>query len=523
MRRLRVFRLGLRRRVVVVIVASYIVLAVFFVLPSIAIYHYLVEREMVGSAIVLARYIASTSQSLLQEGATDTLRTLTRDLVATGGDEIRYVEVVGPGEQVVAPPGAQEPLSLAPPLWRRADGKYGQIVRELGEVDWLWVHLFGHTFDIAVPLGRAEAPTGWIRLGVSTAQANRKMREVTLVNLGIALAAIVASVLVAWLVDRRIRASLSDLMEVTRQMARGDLSLRAEIRTGDELQGLGDSFNLMADQLARHQAGLEERVAARTRELAETSDTLRRIQTEQIRYERLSVLGEMTAVVSHEIRTPLNALSIHVQRLKRKLRGVQSSETRQITEMLDLIAFEITRIQNVINEYMRFARPRLGQALRVDVNAIVKSVLHLLDLEARRVGVQVEFRPGQDVPPVWMEEDKLREVFLNLLMNSLQAVPRGGRVVVETARANGGALLARVSDTGPGIPAEDLDKVFQPFFTTKPGGTGLGLAIVARIVKEVGGEVQCVSQAGRGTEFEIILPAASRDNTSGALDKEGQA
>jgi methyl-accepting chemotaxis protein len=236
---------------------------------------------------VLARYIASTSHTLLQEGATDRLRALTRDLVATGGDQVRYVEIVGPGEQVVAAAGAYEALSRAPALRRRLDDARREIVRELGEADRLWVHLFGHTFDIAVPLGRADESAGWIRLGISTAQANRKMREVTLVNLGIALAAIVASILVAWLVDRRIRASLSDLMEVTRQMARGDLSLRAEIRTGDELQGLGDSFNLMADQLARHRAELEERVEARTRELAETSDTLRRIQTDQIRYERL--------------------------------------------------------------------------------------------------------------------------------------------------------------------------------------------------------------------------------------------
>jgi signal transduction histidine kinase len=502
------FRLGLRQKVVVVVVATYVLLAVSFVFPTIWFHHSLVERELVGSGKLLATHVVTMSRYLIREGDLEALRLFVQDFRRGAPGWVAYVAVVAADGRVAASTGPGDLVRAAvnAPV---ADGA-GQAgeVRELGGRSQLWRHLFGHTFDISLPLAAEGAPRGWVRVGISTASANREMRQVTLASMGIAGGAILLGVFVGWAVDRRIRASLSRLIEVTGRMARGDLSLRVDIRTGDELEELGGAFNRMADDLARYHTGLEDEVLARTRELAEVNDALKRIQTEQIRYERLAVLGEMTAVVSHEVRTPLNAMSIHVQRLRRKLRAAGGDEDRQQAEIVNLLAFEIDRIQKVLAEYMRFARPQPVSGQSGELNAIVRSVVHLLDLEARRARVQIHFQPGPDPPPVAVEQDKLRQVFLNLLLNSIQAMPGGGRITVETGRAEGDAVRARVADTGPGIPPEIRDRIFQPFFTTKPGGTGLGLAIVARIVREAGGSISCRSDCEQGAEFELVLPVS---------------
>lgn len=497
------FRLSLRQKVIAVIVTTYLFLAFFFVFPAITFYHYLVEEELVGSAKVLARHVAIMSQPLIRQGDLSALRSFVGDVVRDSAGWVRYVVISDSEARVMAGAGPEELLRLAGlPSGHGREPR--ETVREVGERNPLWLHLFGHTFEVSLAVG--EAGGGRVHLGISTASANRQMRKVILLSSGVALAAILLSAGLAWGVDRRLRISLSRLMELTRRMAGGDLSLRVDIRTGDELEELGHSFNQMADRLAHQHGELEARVWARTRELAETSDALKHIQTEQIRYERLSVLGEMTAVVSHEVRTPLNAMSIHVERLKRKLRQAERSDQREVAEILELIGFEVNRIQNVINNYMRFARPQLARPQRAEINPTIESVIQLLDPEAARSRIRVEFLPGADLPLVPLDEDKLRQVFLNLLLNGIQAMAGGGRILVETGRAEGGGVRARVSDTGPGIPRENLDKIFQPFFTTKPGGTGLGLAIVARIIREAGGEIRCRSEPGLGTELELLLP-----------------
>lgn len=506
------FQLSLRQKVVAAIVASYLLLAFFFVLPTVAFNHSLVERELIASARYLVRHLADMSRYFLANDDLPTLHSFLRETQRTSEGRIQYIVILDAEKTIMATAGseelAREALHSLDPIQTS-----GEIVREVGHGSSLWLHLLGHTFEISLPISKPDDNGGWVRLGMSTIDANREMRRITLVSLGIILAATLLSVTAAWAVDRRIRSSLSGLMDVTRRMAGGDLSRRVDIRTGDELEELGHSFNRMANELARYQTELEEKVAVRTGQLAEVNDALKRIQTEQIRYERLSVLGEMTAVVSHEVRTPLNAMNIHLQRLKRKLRQKETGDSQDLVSILDLIAYEINRINNVINEYMRFARPQVGRAKPTEINPVIRGVIDLLDLEASRAHIQIKFIPGKDLPTVFLDEDKLRQVYLNLLLNSIHAMPGGGHVVIQTEQAERGGVKARVSDDGPGIPPENLEKIFQPFFTTKPNGTGLGLAIAARILREAGGEIRCHSEEGKGALFEMTFPDEKEQKT----------
>lgn len=514
------FQLSLRQKVVAAIVASYLLLAFFFVLPTVAFNHSLIERELIASTRYLVRHLADMSRYFLTNGDLPTLHSFIRETQRTFEGRIQYIVILDAEETIMAIVGSEE---LAREAMHSLDPYVqtsGDIVRKVGhETSW-WLHLLGHTFEISVPISKTDNNRGWVRLGMSTIDANREMRKMTLVSLGIAMAAILLSVIFAWAVDRRIRSSLSGLIDVTRRMAGGDLSQRVDIRTGDEMEELGHSFNRMANELARYQTELEEKVVVRTGQLAEVNDALKRIQTEQIRYERLSVLGEMTAVVSHEVRTPLNAMNIHLQRLKRKLRHKETGDSQELVSILDLIAYEINRINNVINEYMRFARPQVGRAQPTEINPVIQSVIDLLDLEASRAHIQIKFIPGKDLPVVFLDEDKLRQVYLNLLLNSIHAMPGGGHIVIQTERAERGGVKAQVSDNGPGIPPENLEKIFQPFFTTKPNGTGLGLAIIARILREAGGEIRCHSEEGKGAVFEMTFPN-EKEHKTGHLSPPG--
>jgi signal transduction histidine kinase len=171
----------------------------------------------------------------------------------------------------------------------------------------------------------------------------------------------------------------------------------------------------------------------------------------------------------------------------------------------------VDRLNGVAEEYLRFARLPRPVMAREDLNEILAGLLDFVDPEmaAARVEVRRELAPG--LPPVRADESQLRAVFLNLLRNSREAMPGGGTVIVRTSRAADGGVDASVTDTGAGIPAEQLGRIFDPFFSTKSGGTGLGLAFTLQVIEEHGGTIQCRSDVGRGTSFAVHLPPAPAD------------
>jgi two-component system NtrC family sensor kinase len=174
----------------------------------------------------------------------------------------------------------------------------------------------------------------------------------------------------------------------------------------------------------------------------------------------------------------------------------------------------VDRLNGVAEEYLRFARlPRLVMA-REDLNEIIDGLLDFVSPEMQAAGVVVERDLAPDLPSIRGDEGQLRAAFLNLLRNSREAMSAGGTIRVRTVRAADGAAHVTVADTGPGIPSEQLDKIFDPFFSTKTGGTGLGLAFTLQVVEEHGGTIQCQSEIGRGTTFAVRIPPAPPDGAA---------
>ena len=288
----------------------------------------------------------------------------------------------------------------------------------------------------------------------------------------------------AALLSQRLLAPIQTLTEGVKAVAAGDLTRKVEARGEDELGLLAREFNAMAASLDRQREELR-------------------------RAERLATVGRISAQITHEIRNPLNAIGLNAELLEEELRGA-GAPRQEAVHLVQAISREVDRLNDVAEEYLRFAKPPRQDLARQDLTELLASLLDFLspELAAARIEVRRELAP--DLPAVRGDEGRLRAVFLNLLRNGREAMPQGGAVTVRTRRAEG-FVDVEVGDTGGGIPPEHLGRIFEAFYSTKERGTGLGLAFAQQVVKEHGGEIRCESAVGRGTTFTVRLPADAGD------------
>ena len=220
--------------------------------------------------------------------------------------------------------------------------------------------------------------------------------------------------------------------------------------------------------------------------------------------EKMAALGTFASGLAHEVRNPLNSISLQLARLERRTRVLEPEVAEGVASLTRIIREEVTRLDTLVGDFLLFARPTEPARSPTPLDRIAAEVVSLLEVEARQKGVRLETRRiGEPLPPLPLDPGRMKQVVLNLVRNSIEAVPEGGRVVVECGLVDGRARLV-VHDSGPGLP-KDLD-IFQLFVTTKPQGTGLGLSIVQQIVLEHGGEIAAESRPGGGAIFTVTLP-----------------
>jgi signal transduction histidine kinase len=211
--------------------------------------------------------------------------------------------------------------------------------------------------------------------------------------------------------------------------------------------------------------------------------------------------------VAHEVNTPLTGISSFTQML---LQQAEPDDPR--TKVLEKIERQTFRAAKIVNGLLNLARPAQSDAGPVDLHAVIGDVLSLLEHQLRNGRIQVRKELAPVAPVVQGTEYKLQQVFLNLFLNARDAMPRGGWLTIATSTGPAGAIV-EVSDTGSGIPADHLSRIYDPFFTTKEigKGTGLGLSITYGIIREHAGTITCESIVGQGTRFTLTLPLAARE------------
>ena len=276
---------------------------------------------------------------------------------------------------------------------------------------------------------------------------------------------------------------LNVMLRATRRLKEGDLDFRIQ-GLKDEFGELAASFNEMASSLSEQMHNLQ-------------------------RAEQMKVVGEMAAGLVHEIKNPLTGIKASMQILLEQ--GACGEEDRMV---LSAVMDETKRIEALMKSLLDFAKPPRPHAIPVDINSILESTvafsLPYSSVTPKSPGsIRTVSNLDPNLPPTLADPGQMQQVFLNLLMNALDAMPEGGTLTVSTAAEEGRRIQIEIRDTGKGIDEEMREKIFRPFFTTKHKGTGLGLAVSRRFVEMQGGSISVEGNSGGGTVFRILLPAAN--------------
>lgn len=389
--------------------------------------------------------------------------------------------IVDPTGVVIA---SSNPEQVGKTLERRP--QLNDLIAQNGIARLRGIYATENNIEWTQPMALGDTPFGEIRVGLTMGLVRKDLNQSlypAAVAAGVALViAIASSLLLAQVVLRPmhvIRSSLS-------RLGRGDLGATLDLRDDDEFRELGDVFDHLTAQLRA--AAPEGLKPAQLTELSR----------------RIAMVGRLTAGVAHEMKNPLNAMTIHLELLKQKLAAGKPASTHA-----DIIEQEIRRLDERIQGFLKFVRPDEVKFGPVAIASLLSAVLDSVQPEADRAGVTLERACTDETLRVEGDAAQLRDVFLNLAQNAIQAMPKGGRLSIQCAALPNHRIRVRVEDTGVGIAPENLEKIFELYFTTRERGTGVGLSMVYRTIQIHNGEIDVESTMGEGTTFIVVLPAAS--------------
>ncbi len=332
----------------------------------------------------------------------------------------------------------------------------------------------------SIPLGPADAPAAYIDVSVASEGLARARASVLLAFLGVLAAGTAAAAVVGGALASRVTRPVKALRDAAARVAAGDLAARVDVRASGEVGELVRAFNAMTADLAQSRVRLAQA-------------------------ERIAAWREVARRLAHEIKNPLTPIAMSVETLRDALDRRRADFREIFDEGTRAISDEVRRLKRILDEFTRFARLPAPEREPVAPEELVAAVLALFPEPPPGVAVSREVEPA--LPPVLADRDQILQVLLNLVRNALDAMPGGGALRIRAARAPGGVAFT-VSDTGGGVPREDLARVFEPYFTTKESGTGLGLAIAHRIAEEHGGRLEVASPPDAGATFTLTLPTA---------------
>lgn len=315
--------------------------------------------------------------------------------------------------------------------------------------------------------------------------AARRAAQPLIVMLAVLLFSTAITFLLVW----RFTRPIADLSNAAREVAEGNLKVRVPTRgRTDEVGKLATRFNEMTAELAK-----SKQLEGQLREA-----------------EKSAVIGRLGSAIAHEIRNPLNYINLTLDHLRSKFSPEDEAQKESYTKLITQLKSEVARINQQISDFLNYSRPAKANLQAIEARRVVEDSLRLVEAQARENGVIVSLVERENVPEIMGDPEFLRSVFNNLFINAVQAMgSAGGRLgVTIDASSRDGFVDFEISDTGSGIPEENLPKIFEPYFSTKETGTGLGLAIVQKIVDIHHGTIDVESKIGTGTKFILKLPKA---------------
>lgn len=298
-----------------------------------------------------------------------------------------------------------------------------------------------------------------------------------------------ATLLVAILVWRFTR-PITDLSNAARRVAAGDFDFRVPAADrSDEMGQLAARFNEMIARLGH----------------------LRELEAQLHQAEQSAVVGRLASAIAHEIRNPLNYINLTLDHLRTAFAPEDLKKRETFERLAQQLKVEVARINTRISEFLNYSRPAALELRPLDLRAEAEDALRMVEVKAAESGIETRVEQIGEVPQVMGDEEAVRSLFTNLIINSMQAIDGdGGSLTIKISTTNSGhSAQIEITDTGRGIAPEDISQVFEPYFSTKDTGTGLGLAIVKKAVDDHGGSISVKSKPGTGTTFTITLPTTA--------------
>ena len=238
------------------------------------------------------------------------------------------------------------------------------------------------------------------------------------------------------------------------------------------------------------------------RHLAGIVDMERRLE----KAERLSALGQLAAGVAHEIRNPLNAISMATQRLKRDFTPRDVDKVEDFQTLSSVIKDEIKRLNGIIEEFLSFSKSRRLELSDFSLTEVLQKIVNLIREEASARGITIETIWRQNKVIIPMDINKLQQAFLNLIKNAMESITAEGKIIITVDKEGKDYVVVSISDTGCGMTAEEIERIFSPEYTTKEKGLGLGVPLASEIIRGHGGDIRVISRKDEGTTFEVVLP-----------------
>ncbi len=427
--------------------------------------------ELENQTAELSKAIQVGVDEVTSKGYTDEMRLQNyfKKLNARG---VKEISIISNADEIVA---STDPMSIGAEVGQRRKERI--IKAELGEP----VSKEGKVYNVILPVVAGNEHYGYIHLKINaedfsdiiTGNAIKRIVATALVfGFGIVLA-----VLLSWMYTKPIH----NVVNAARSVAAGDLSPELRTDRKDEIGELTHSFNYMVQKL-REERALEEK-------LRET--------------EHLSGIAQLAKGIAHEVRNPLNFISLSIDHLKKRF-GPQEEEQRvQFESLIMSIKQEIQRLNKLVGDFLDYGKPLSLSLQDTDIGELIDDVISLVRAKAEKDRIRINYSDGT-IPALSLDPGLIKTCILNVILNAFQAMPDGGDLTITTQASNGKASVL-IEDTGVGVSREHLQKLFDPFFSTKNSGLGLGLAMTRRVIEEHGGKVDFQSTEGKGSVVSIVL------------------
>jgi nitrogen fixation/metabolism regulation signal transduction histidine kinase len=424
----------------------------------------------------VGRTVHFSTQKLSAERGPDreTLERFIEEVKSKKG--VREVSVVGSTHEIIA---SSNPNKVG--QHRELTGQEIVVREQLGEEDTTGHYIH---YQVKVPLIRNDQVIGLVQTSIVVEDYRYFLRKLFFKNLSVAAGVMLFAFGAVFFVLSRLNQPLRRLTFAAERVASGDLTIQLKGRRRDEVGRLTTAFNAMIQRLSEQQQ-LEDKLHG---------------------LERRAILSEMASSLAHEIRNPLNLINLTADHLGQQFQPDGDERRQAYQDLIQGLKAEVRHLNQMVNEFLNVGRPAKLKKVRFAWKDLLDQVQGLVKHQLASKKITLEWN-GQTDLTITADLEQLRLVFLNLFLNAMEAVPENGRIAVHVEKdVTTGKVVVSIADNGPGIKPEDLDRIFDPYFTKRPGGTGLGLALVRRIVEEHGGKIQAANQPGGGARFEITLP-----------------